>query len=81
MVSVLARQKIETEYEIIDSCWNAIGLPDHMPTNIFIKYMEYLLDPNTKLGDRMTNSRRIEGFNKTLENFVFEPTDCNRKDS
>ncbi len=68
-ISVIAKQKAETEYEIIDLCWQQIGLPGHIPEMIFVYYMELLLDEETKLGDRMTNERRVEVFNKTLEHF------------
>lgn len=75
MVSTLAKQKINTEYEIIDSCWQMVGLSGHMPEDIFKAYMEILLDENTKLGDRMTNERRVDVFNKALQSFGFIPKD------
>ena len=68
-IKVLAKQKAETEYEIVDLCWKEVGLPGHMPFEIFKYYMELLLDEKTKLGDRMTNERRVETFNATLDNF------------
>ena len=41
-----------------------------MPFEIFKYYMELLLDEKTKLGDRMTNERRVETFNAALDNFL-----------
>lgn len=77
MVSTLAKQKMNTEYEIIDSCWHMVGLPGHMPEVIFKAYMKFLLDENTKLGDRMTNERRVDVFNKSLQSFGYIQKDNN----
>lgn len=73
MISTLAIQKAETEYQIVDSCWHKVGLPGHMPIEIFHAYMNALLDENSKLGDRMTNQRRVDVLNHTLQSFGFNP--------
>lgn len=71
-VTMLAKQKAMTEYELMNCCWRAMGMPYDLPGEIFQRYMEYLLDEESKIGDRMTNERRVECFNMTLEEFGFK---------
>lgn len=64
-------EKIVQWKELADAIWNKVGLEGTMPDEIFKVFMEKLYSENVKQGDRKTDERYVELFNKTLEEFGY----------
>ena len=71
MVKETAMKRLCNEKELADAIWNKVGLKGTMPDEIFKVFMEKLYSENVKQGDRKTNERYVELFNKTLEEFGY----------
>ena len=71
MVKETAMKRLCNEKELADAIWNKVGLEGTMPDEIFKVYMKKLYSENVKQGDRKTDERYVELFNKTLEEFEY----------
>lgn len=71
MVKETAMKRLCNEKELADAIWNKVGLEGTMPDEIFKVFMEKLYSENVKQGDRKTDERYVELFNKTLEEFGY----------
>lgn len=71
MVIETACKRFFNEKELANKIWNAVGLPDNMPDEIFNSFMERLYSEEVKQGDRKTSERYVQVFNETLEDFGY----------
>lgn len=71
MVKETAFKRLLNEKELADKIWNAVGLPDNMPDEIFKSFMERLYSEEVKQGDKKTSERYVQVFNETLEDFGY----------
>lgn len=68
-----AHKRFEAEKELVQACWNAVGLEGVMPPDIMRSFIERLYSDEVKQGDRHSRERYVELFNAVLQSFGYKP--------